>query len=76
MRYWWWNFGSVGMIFVMIFQIVFRIVIIWVIVTLIQNSWKFPKNTKDDEVLHILKRKYANWEISKKEYLGKKKDLL
>ncbi|EKD25567.1 MAG: hypothetical protein ACD_80C00016G0004 [uncultured bacterium (gcode 4)] len=73
MRYWWWNFGSGGMVFAILLQITFWIMIIRIISNLIQRYWK---KAREDEAVHILKKKYANWEISKKEYLEKKKDLI
>lgn len=79
MMWYGWNFGSIfgwlWMAFVVIIQILFRGLVIWGIVTLLQNYWKIFKNTKDDEALDILRKKYANGEISKKEFTEKKKDL-
>lgn len=76
MRRYWWNLGSFGMIFMMIFQIIFWTAIVRGIIALVQSSWEPKKYIWDNEALHILKKKYANWDISKKEFLEKKKDLL
>ena len=61
-----------GMGFGFIFMLLFWGLIIWLIVTLI-NASQSNKNELDS--LTILKRRYANGEISKKQYEKMKKEI-
>lgn len=69
-------FGWVGIFLVIAFQILFRVIIVRIVTTVIHNRGKIFKNAVEDEAISILRKKYANWEISKKEFTEKKKDLL
>ena len=68
---WWW--------FMPILMILFLVLVIWAVVALMRGvAW--PGNTDSasrqaDSALEVLKRRYAQGEISKEEYEEKKKDL-
>jgi putative membrane protein len=59
-----------------IFMIVFMIAVIIGIVFLIRLLVQPPRAGSGESALDILKRRYANGEIDKKEFEQKKKDLL
>ncbi|PIU08842.1 MAG: electron transporter RnfE [Candidatus Moranbacteria bacterium CG08_land_8_20_14_0_20_34_16] len=73
-----WNFSNNPMGwfgFGWIFMFIFWGFIIWGLVTLI--GWLIKqKEDKDNSAMDILKKKYANGEINKKEFEEKKKDLI
>ena len=73
-----WNFSNNPMGwfgFDWIFMFIFWGFIIWGLVTLI--GWLIKqKEDKDNSAMDILKKKYANGEINKKEFEEKKKDLI
>ena len=59
-------------------MILFWGLVIWGIVALVRglNNQKYCATTATDSALEILKRRYAQGDITKKEYQAKKKDLL
>lgn len=61
-----------GMGFGFLFMILFWGVVVWLVVSLINAS---QSNKKDEDVLTILKKRYASGEISKKQYEEMKKEL-
>ncbi len=63
---------SFGMGFGFLFMILFWGVVVWLVVSLINAS---QSNKKDEDVLTILKKRYASGEISKKQYEGMGKEL-
>jgi putative membrane protein len=70
--------GSFGMgWFMPIFMIIFWVLIIWAIVALIRGLSSSGNSAKQaDSAVEILKKRYAQGEISKQEYEEKKKDLV
>jgi putative membrane protein len=61
-----------GMGFGMIFMLIFLGALIWLIITLVNAS---QSNTKEDDSLIILKKRYASGKITKKQYEEMKKEL-
>ena len=74
-----WMMGGFGLgWFLPVGMILFWGLVIWGIVALVRglNNQKYCETTATDSALEILKRRYAQGDITKKEYQAKKKDLL
>ena len=69
--------GWGGMWFGWIFWLVIIGVIIWVAVTVVNNNNRKQQNyfSREEDALEILKKRYANGEINKKQFEQMKKDL-
>ena len=74
----WMMGGFGGMWFMSILMIVFWGLVIWGIVALMRGLYRGDSgsSTKSDSALEILKKRYAQGEITKQEYEEKKKDLI
>lgn len=84
-----WQYGSWGMMgpgmmggfgwmwLMPIFFIIFWGLVIWGIVALVRglSESRGSDSSKADSALEVLKKRYAQGEINKEEYEGKKKDL-
>jgi len=72
---WGWGWGWGGMVFQGLFWLVIVIAVVWAIRYFLgqQQTGTTPRS---DSALDILKRRYANGEIDKQEFEGKKKDLV
>ncbi len=73
----WMMGGYGGMWFMPIFMVIFWGLVIWGIVALVRGlSESNGSHSKADSASEILKRRYAQGDISKEEYEAKKKDLI
>lgn len=71
--YWWsWGMG-LGLIFMIVFWILIILGIVY-LVRLIIGAEK--RGAREDSALDILKKRYANGEITKEEFEEKKKDII
>jgi len=74
-----WMMGGLGLgWFMPLVMILFWGLIIWGVVVLVRglNYQRHCETPATDSVLEILKRRYAQGEITKKEYEQKKKELI
>lgn len=79
MYYWWWisSFAMWG--FWLINLLLYIFIILWIIYFIINFvNWNINKIEwwKWNDALDILNKRYAKWEIDKKEYEEKRKDIL
>ena len=65
------GFGMMG--FGFLFMLLFWGIVIWLVVTLVSASTK--KDENNEKPLNILNERYARGEITREEYLEKKKEL-
>ncbi len=63
-----WNFGFIGMFFMILFWVAVILLIYWVVK-------KFIETKQPEKPINILKERYAKGEITKKEYQKKIKEL-
>ena len=72
-----WMMGGLGW-FMPLMMIIFWGLIIWGVVALVRglNNQRYCDSPATDSALEILKRRYAQGDITKKEYKEKKKDLV
>ncbi|GAB4172278.1 MAG: hypothetical protein Kow00108_06900 [Calditrichia bacterium] len=58
-----------------LFWIIFLIILVWVVKSLLDKQNSGPSSSKED-ALDILKKRYANGEISREEFERMKRDLM
>jgi putative membrane protein len=70
------NWGWGGLIAQLLFLIVIIVAVVWAIKFTTQHSKSKTIQSSEESALDILKRRYAQGEIDKKEFEEKKKDLI
>src|SRR3989338_11442828 len=68
-----WGYGMMGLGFMFLPMLLFWGAIIWLVVTLVNSAGK--SRQENGSPLEILKKRFANGEITKKQYTEMKKEL-